>query len=100
MGDQQFVLTPKTLRYERVGFSFWRTFNCGGDLQCFLGSYFYRSERGPKPVDRKPSWKQSLNAENKALTEYKSVLTSQLPNQNVLFGELKSDEAALTEKTI
>jgi len=41
---------------------------------------------------------QSLNAENKALTEYKSVLTSQLTESNVLFGELKSDEAALTEK--
>jgi murein DD-endopeptidase MepM/ murein hydrolase activator NlpD len=97
MRDQQFRFNPKTLRYERVGFSFWRTliavisYGSFGFL-CFIGLNMAQN------LLIETSLEKSLNAENKALTEYKSVLTAQVAESNVLLGQLKTDEAELTEK--
>jgi len=41
---------------------------------------------------------KSLTKENKSLTEYKAILTSQLTESNVLLSELKTEEAQLAEK--
>ncbi len=97
MRDQQFRFNPKTLRYERVGFSFWRTLiaviSYGGfGFLCFIGLNVAQN------LLIETSLEKSLNTENKALTEYKSVLTAQLSESNVLLGQLKTDEAELTEK--
>jgi murein DD-endopeptidase MepM/ murein hydrolase activator NlpD len=97
MGDQEFRFNPKTLRYERVRFSFWRTLMTVVSYSAF-GFLFFIGLNVVQNLLIETKLEKSLNAENKALTEYKAVLTSQLSESNALLGRLKSDEAELNEK--
>lgn len=97
MGNPQFRFNPRTLRYERVRFSFWRlllsliSYAAFGFL-FFIGLNLFQNFLIETKLEK------SLTKENKALTEYKATLASQLIESNVLLGELKSEEAQLNEK--
>ncbi len=96
MGNPQFRFNPKTLRYERVRFSFWGflttviSYGSFGFL-FFIGLNFLQNFLIETKLEK------SLTKENEALTEYKAVLASQLTESNVLLGELKTEESKLNE---
>ncbi len=97
MGDLQFRFNPKTLRYERVRFSFWRTLITVVSYSAF-GFLFFLGLNVLQNLLIETKVEKSLNTENKALTEYKAVLASQLTESNTLLAQLKTDEAELNEK--
>ena len=97
MSQPQFRYNPKTLRYERVRFSVWRTlgafiaYSCFG-FAAFIGLNFAQNHFIETKVEK------SLLAENHLLSEYKVVLASQLENSNQLLSNLKTDEDKLHEQ--
>jgi len=97
MSQPQFRYNRKTLRYERVRFSVWRalgTFIAYGSFgfAAFMGLNFLQNYFIETKVEK------SLLSENKALTEYKVVLTSQLEEANNSLSALKTDESKLHEQ--
>src|SRR5258707_3465048 len=97
MRKPQYRFNPKTLRYELVRFSFWRILITlisffGFGFLFFIGLNLLQNFL----IETK--FEKSLAKENKALTEYKAVLTSQLTESNAQLNGLKSEEAELTEK--
>ncbi len=97
MKEPQFSFNPKTLRYERVRFSFWRTLLSVLSYAAF-GLMFFVGLNLLQNFLIETDLEKSLTKENKALTEYKAVLASQLDESNTLLGELKTEETELTEK--
>src|SRR5258707_15194647 len=97
MNEPQFRYNPKTLRYERVRFSIWRT---GSAFVAYAGFafLFFIGLNLLQNFLIETKFEKSLAKENKALTEYKAVLTSQLTESNAQLNGLKSEEAELTEK--
>src|ERR1041385_3424401 len=97
MSQPQFRYNRKTLRYERVRFSVWRTtgafiaYGCFG-FAAFIGLNFVQNYFIETRIEK------SLRSENKALTEYKVVLASQLEEANQSLSGLKTDEAKLHEQ--
>ncbi len=97
MSNPQFRFNPKTLRYERVRFSLWRTFISIASYGAF-GFLFFIGLNLFQNILIKTKLEKSLVKENQALHEYKAILTSQLSESNVLLAELKSEETELNEK--
>ena len=97
MGNPQFRFNPKTLRYERVRFSLWRTIITVASY-CAFGFLFFIGLNLLQNVLIESKLEKSLTNENQALKEYKTVLTSQLSQSNVLLAELKTEETQLNEK--
>lgn len=97
MSQPQFRYNRKTLRYERVGFSVWRTlglfigYGCFG-FAAFIGLNFIQNYFIETKLEK------SLRSENKALAEYKVVLASQLEEANQSLSALKTDESKLHEQ--
>src|SRR5437879_5011488 len=97
MNQPQFRYNPKTLRYERVPFSVWRTtgafiaYGCFG-FASFIGLNFAQNYFTETKLEK------SLSAENKSLSEYKVVLASQVESSNQSLSNLKTDETKLHEK--
>jgi len=97
MGSPQFRFNPKTLRYERVRFSLWRALITLLSYSAF-GFLFFIGLNLLQNIFIETKLEKSLTKENQALKEYKTILTSQLSESNVLLGELKSEETQLNEK--
>jgi len=97
MGNPQFRFNPKTLRYERVRFSVWRTI-IRVSSYCAFGFLFFIGLNLLQNILIESKLEKSLVNENLALKEYKAVLTSQLSQSNVLLTELKTEETQLKEK--
>jgi len=97
MNKPKFRYNPKTLRYERVRFSVWRTFGSFIGYVCF-GAAFFVGLNFLQNLVIETNLEKSLKAENKALSEYKVVLASAIENSQESLGELKSDESTLHEK--
>ncbi len=97
MNEPQFRYNRRTLRYERVRFSIWRTGSAFVAYACFAFLFFIGLNLLQNSLIE-TKLEKSLTKENKALTEYKAVLTSQLTESNGLLNELKTEEAQLTEK--
>ncbi len=93
----QFRYNRKTLRYERVGFSFWRS---GVSLLAYLsfGAIFFIGLNLLQNFFIETKLEKALVEENNALSEYKAILTSQVTDSNELLGQLKTEEAQLNEK--
>ncbi len=93
----QFRYNPKTLRYERSRFSFWRA---GVSVLAYtsFGLAFFIGLNLLQNILIETKLEKSLLAENKSLTEYKVVLASQLTESNTLLSELKTEEEQLHEK--
>src|SRR5579859_7940552 len=97
MSEPQYRYNPKTLRYERVRFSIWRA----GSTLVAYGSFGFLFFVGLNLLQNtlvETQLEKSLSKENKALTEYKTVLASQLTASRTLLDELKTEEVQLTEK--
>src|SRR5579871_6820878 len=97
MSEPQYRYNPKTLRYERAGFSIWRAIGslvgyASVGFLFFVGLNIAQNELIETPLEK------SLSAENKALRDYKVVLTSQLEVSNATLSSLKTDESQLNEK--
>jgi murein DD-endopeptidase MepM/ murein hydrolase activator NlpD len=97
MGNLQFRFNPKTLRYERVRFSFWRALLTLVTYSAF-GFFFFLGLNLLQNFLIETKLEKSLAKENNALTEYKAILASQLIESNMLLGDLKTEEAELNEK--
>ena len=97
MKEPQYRYNPKTLRYERVRFSVWRTLSSLIAYGCF-GILFFIGLNILQNLVIETEHEKSLKSENKELTAYKVVLASQIANSNELLGQLKSDETELHEK--
>jgi len=97
MGNPQFRFNPKTLRYERVRFSLWRTIITVASY-CAFGFLFFIGLNLLQNFLIESKLEKSLANENQALKEYKTVLTSQLSQSNVLLAELKTEETQLNEE--
>jgi len=97
MGNPQFRFNPKTLRYERVRFSLWRTIITVASYGAF-GFLFFVGLNLLQNILIESKLEKSLANENQALKEYKTVLASQLSQSNVLLAELKTEETQLNEK--
>jgi len=97
MGNPKFRFNPKTLRYERVRFSLWRAFFTMLSYGAF-GFLFFIGLNLLQNFFIETRLEKSLAKENKALKEYKTILTSQLSGSNVILAELKSEETQLNEK--
>ncbi len=97
MRKTQFRYNRKTLRYERVGFSIWRT---GSTLiaYCCFGFLFFVALNFVQNYFIETKLEKSLFAENKALNEYKVVLASQIESADLALNDLKTDESKLHEK--
>jgi murein DD-endopeptidase MepM/ murein hydrolase activator NlpD len=93
----QFRFNPKTLRYERVRFSIWRALISLLSYGLF-GFLFFVGLNLLQNILIETKLEKSLTKENQALKEYKTILTSQLSESNVLLAELKTEEAQLNEK--
>jgi len=97
MNKPQFRFNPKTLRYDRVGFSVWRAFGSFIGYVCF-GAAFFVALNLLQNLVIETNLEKTLKAENKALSEYKVVLASAIESSKESLGELKSDESTLHEK--
>jgi murein DD-endopeptidase MepM/ murein hydrolase activator NlpD len=97
MNKPKFRYNPKTLRYERVGLSVWRTLGSFIGYVTF-GAAFFVGLNFLQNLIIETKVEKSLRAENTALKKYKVVLTSAVDNSNESLGELKSDESSLYEK--
>jgi len=97
MGNPQFRFNPKTLRYERVRFSPWRAVITVASY-CVFGFLFFIGLNLLQNILIESKLEKSLTNENQALKEYKTVLTSQLSQSNVLLAELKTEETQLNER--
>src|SRR5579872_1529852 len=97
MSDPQFRFNPKTLRYERVRFSLWRTLIVVMSYSAF-GFLFFIGLNLFQNFLIETKLEKSLTKENEALTEYKTILVSQLAESNTLLGELKTEEIQLNDK--
>lgn len=97
MSKPKFRYNPKTLRYERVEFSVWRTFSSFIGYACF-GAAFFVGLNFLQNLFIETSLEKTLREENKALNEYKVVLASAIESSQESLGELKSDESTLHEK--
>jgi len=97
MVNPQFRFNPKSLRYERVRFSFWRTLITTCSYGAF-GLLFFIALNWFQNLFIETKLEKSLGKENQAMREYKAVLASQLASSNILLGELKTEEAQLNEK--
>ena len=97
MRQPQFRYNPKTLRFERVGFSFWRS---GVTMLSYLsfGFIFFLGLNVLQNFLLETSLEKSLMAENKSLIKYKTVLTSQLHEANLSLNVLTREEQQLHEK--
>jgi len=87
----------KTLRYERVGFSFWRF---GLTLAAYIvfGFLFFQGLNLLQNFFIETEMEKSLKAENTSLYKYKSVLKAELETSNQLLEVIKTDESKLYEK--
>ena len=97
MNKPKFRYNPKTLRYERVGLSVWRTFGSFIGLVTF-GAMFFMALNLLQNLVIETNLEKALKEENKALSEYKVVLASAIESSKEALGELKSDEITLHEK--
>jgi murein DD-endopeptidase MepM/ murein hydrolase activator NlpD len=97
MSNPQFRFNPKTLRYERVRFSIWRAIITVASY-CAFGFLFFIGLNLLQNILIESKLEKSLTNENQALKEYRTVLTSQLLQSNVLLAELKTEETQLNEK--
>lgn len=97
MNKPKFRYNPKTLRYERVEFSVWRTFSSFIGYACF-GAVFFVGLNFLQNLVIETSLEKTLKEENKALSEYKVVLASAIESSQESLGQLKSDENTLHEK--
>lgn len=97
MGKTEFRYNKKTLRYERVGFSFWRA---GIAMMAYLlfGFLFFAGLNFLQNFFIETPVEKSLTVENKSLKEYKTVLASQLHDANGSIKGLKEEEKKLYEK--
>ncbi|GHM98611.1 peptidase [Cytophagales bacterium WSM2-2] len=97
MSQPQFRYNPKTLRYERVRFSIWRS---GGTLIAYsvFGILFFAGLNLLQNLVIETKKEKSLAAENKALAQYKVVLAGQIESSNQSLLTLKEDESKLHEK--
>ncbi len=97
MRQTEFRFNPKTLRYEPVGFSFWRF---GLTLFTYLtfGFLFFIGLNLLQNFLIETKLEKELIAENNALIEYKAVLTAQIAESNSSLDKLKTEEAHLNEK--
>ncbi len=95
--QSQFRYNKKTLRYEQVGFSFWRA---GATVLAYLsfGFLFFVGLNLLQNFFIETELEKSLVEENNSLTEYKAVLASQITESNVLLSQLKTEEAQLNKK--
>jgi len=93
----QFRYNRKSLRYEQVHFSFWRF---GLSLFAYLsfGFLFFIGLNLLQNLMIETNPEKALGKENKALAEYKAVLTSQLTESSELLGQLRTEETQLNEK--
>lgn len=97
MDEQEFRYNPKTLRYERAGFSLFRAFVTVVSYSA-LGVLFFIGLNLLQNLLIETKLEKSLDEENKALTGYSVILGSQLAESNALLAELKTAEADLNEK--
>jgi murein DD-endopeptidase MepM/ murein hydrolase activator NlpD len=97
MGKTEFRYNKKTLRYERVGFSFWR-FGITGLGYLLFGFLFFIGLNFIQNFFIETPLEKSLSAENKSLSEYKAVLTSQLREANGAIQQLNTEEKELYER--
>jgi murein DD-endopeptidase MepM/ murein hydrolase activator NlpD len=97
MSQPQFRYNPKTLRYERVRFSVWRTSGAFIAYGCF-GFGFFIGLNFLQNYFIESNLEKSLLAENKSLSEYKVFLASQVESTNESLDHLKADEVKLHEK--
>ncbi|HTH55536.1 MAG TPA: M23 family metallopeptidase [Cyclobacteriaceae bacterium] len=97
MNKPKFRYNPKTLRYERVEFSVWRTLSSFIGYACF-GAAFFVGLNFLQNWVIETNLEKTLKAENKALGQYKVVLASAIENSQESLGELKADENTLQEK--
>ncbi len=97
MTEPQFRYNPKTLRYERVQFSIWRTASAFIAYSCF-GILFFIGLNLFQNFVIETKLEKALVTENKSLSEYKVVLASQIETSNQLLSGLKADESKLHEK--
>jgi murein DD-endopeptidase MepM/ murein hydrolase activator NlpD len=97
MSKPKFRYNPKTLRYERVEFSIWRTFGSFIGYACF-GAAFFIALNLLQNLVIETNFEKALRAENKALSDYKVALASAIETSKESLGELKSDESSLHEK--
>jgi len=97
MKEPHFRFNPKTLRYERVGFSIWRAAGTTIAYGCF-GFLFFMALNILQNFAIETTLEKSLRAENKSLSEYKVVLASQIEASNQSLVGLKEDESKLHEK--
>src|SRR5579864_2835693 len=97
MGNSQFRFNPKTLRYERLRFSLWRALTTVLTYAVF-GFLFFVGLNLLQNFFIETKLEKSLSKENQALKEYKTILTSQLSESNVLLASLKTEETQLNEK--
>jgi murein DD-endopeptidase MepM/ murein hydrolase activator NlpD len=97
MEKTEFRYNKKTLRYERVSFSFWRT---GLAMVAYLlfGFLFFAGLNLLQNFVLETPLEKSLTAENKSLKEYKTVLASQLNEASGSIKGLKDEEKKLYEK--
>src|SRR6267154_4789431 len=97
MSQPKFRYNQKTLRYERVRFSVWRTTGAFIAYACF-GFAFFIGLNFAQNYFIETKLEKSLLTENKALSEYKVVLASQVESSNQALSSLKTDEAKLDEQ--
>src|SRR5882724_679847 len=97
MSEPQYRYNLKTLRYERVRFSVWRTISSFIAFGCF-GFLFFIGLNILQNLFIETKLEKSLTSENKAFSEYKVVLASQISNSGDVLDQLKSDESKLHEK--
>ena len=97
MAEPQFRYNRKTLRYERVGFSFWRS-SITFLAYIVFGFLFFIGLNLFQNFFIETKLEKALVDENNALKEYKAVLASQLTESSELLGQLKTEEAQLNER--
>lgn len=97
MNKPKFRYNPKTLRYERVSFSIWRTLSSFIGYACF-GAFFFIGLNLVQNLVIETKLEKALLAENKSLSEYKVVLASAIESSNLSLKDLKTDESKLHEK--
>jgi murein DD-endopeptidase MepM/ murein hydrolase activator NlpD len=97
MGKPQFRFNLKTLRYEQVGFSFWRA---GGTILAYFsfGFLFFVGLNLLQNFLIETEEEKSLASENNSLIEYKAVLTTQLQESTNSLHRLNAEEKHLNEE--
>jgi murein DD-endopeptidase MepM/ murein hydrolase activator NlpD len=97
MAASKYYYNPKTLRYERAGLSIRNILSTAAGILFsgavfFCGLFFLQNKLITTPTERK------LKAENKALKEHYSILSSRVTSGKVKLAALKQKEQDLTKK--